>query len=297
MSSKAILKPKGGRWDLQRKVAIAIPASVVSDVPHLREKTAKVGLIGRAAAIFRINEVIVFSDNPQQNQTRELNLVTLLLSYMETPQYLRRRLFKLEPELRYAGILPPLRTAHHPLNRMASQLKEGEFREGVTLSTGNEGTLADIGVERPVIIPGNRLALGNRVTLKIMRTGRRVEAELASREDALDYWGYSVTAAKTLGRVLKSDRFDLMIATSKYGVRFSDAVEEISAKWKRSRSILVAFGAPNQGLLEIARSESFDLESTFDFVINSVPSQGTETVRTEEALIASLAILNFRFQG
>jgi len=29
-----------------------------------------------------------------------------------------------------------------------------------------------------------------------------------------------------------------------------------------------------------------------DFTVNTIPDQGTETVRTEEALYASLAILN-----
>jgi len=43
----------------KKKLAIAIPASVISDTPHLREKTAKIGLIGRAAAIFRVDEVVV----------------------------------------------------------------------------------------------------------------------------------------------------------------------------------------------------------------------------------------------
>jgi predicted SPOUT superfamily RNA methylase MTH1 len=32
-----------------------------------------------------------------------------------------------------------------------------------------------------------------------------------------------------------------------------------------------------------------------DFVVNTVPEQGTETVRTEEALLASLAIFNVQF--
>jgi hypothetical protein len=281
---------------LRRTLTIAIPASVVSDVPHLREKTSKVGLIGRAAAIFRVDEIIVFSDDPEENQTREMNLITLLLSYMETPQYLRRRSFKLEPELQYAGILPPLRTAHHPLNRKASRLREGEFREGMTLSTENGETLADIGVERPAIIAGKRLPPGKRVTLKISRIGTQVEAELVDREDVPAYWGYSVTGERSLGKILKSGRFDFTIATSKYGLSFSDIAEEISTEWKRSKTALVAFGAPNQGLHEIARREGLDLESAIDFVVNTVPSQGTETVRTEEAVLASLAILNLRLR-
>jgi hypothetical protein len=34
------------------------------------------------------------------------------------------------------------------------------------------------------------------------------------------------------------------------------------------------------------------LSELVDFVVNTVPMQGTETVRTEEALIASLAVFN-----
>ncbi len=81
----------------KKKLAIAIPASIISDTPHLREKTSKIGLIGRAAAIFRVDEIIVYPDNPKANQVRDLDFISLLLSYLETPQYLRKRLFKLEP--------------------------------------------------------------------------------------------------------------------------------------------------------------------------------------------------------
>jgi len=140
-----------------KSLAIAIPASVVSDTPHLREKTSKIGMIGRAAAIFRVSEIIVYPDNPKLNQTADLDLVATLLSYMETPQYLRKRLFKLKPELQYAGILPPLRTPHHPLNRRAADLRVDEYREGATLSSSKEGTLVDVGVEKPALILGQKL--------------------------------------------------------------------------------------------------------------------------------------------
>lgn len=279
---------------MRRKVAIAIPASLVSDVPHLREKTSRVGLIGRAAAIFKIDEITVFSDKPKEDQTREMNLITLLLSYMDTPQYLRKRFFKLEPELRCAGILPPLRTVHHPLNRVANQLKIGEFREGVTLSTNKEGNLADIGVERPVLIVGQQLPPGKRVTLKVSRIAEQIEAELVSRNDVPFFWGYSVTKEDSLRKILRNGNFDLKIATSKYGSPFSEIAEELSVAWKEARAVLVAFGAPNRGLHEIARQEGLDLKSVVDFVVNTIPSQGTETVRTEEAVVASLAILNLQ---
>ena len=120
----------------KKKLAIAIPASVISDTPHLREKTSKIGLIGRAAAIFRVDEIIVYPDNPKANQVRDLDFISLLLNYLETPQYLRKRLFKLEPSLQFAGILPPLRTPHHPVSGKTRDLKVGEYREGLVLSQG-----------------------------------------------------------------------------------------------------------------------------------------------------------------
>ena len=118
----------------KKKLAIAIPASVISDTPHLREKTSKIGLIGRAAAIFRVDEIIVYPDNPKADQVRDLDFIALLLNYLETPQYLRKRLFKIEPSLQFAGILPPLRTPHHPLSGKTRDLKVGEYREGLVLS-------------------------------------------------------------------------------------------------------------------------------------------------------------------
>jgi predicted SPOUT superfamily RNA methylase MTH1 len=54
----------------------------------------------------------------------------------------------------------------------------------------------------------------------------------------------------------------------------------------------LAFGAPALGLNEIVAREGLRLDDIVDFVVNTVPSQGTETIRTEEALIASLAVFN-----
>lgn len=279
-----------------KKLSITIPASVVSDTPHLREKTSKIGLIGRAAAIFRVNEIMIYPDNFRVDQTAEMNLIATLLAYMETPQYLRKRLFKIRPELQYAGILPPLRTLHHPINRKMKSLKIGEFREGVTLSRIKEGTLVDIGVEKQAIILNKRLPIGKRVSVKIVTVGEHVQVELANRDDIPNYWGYTVTVEKnSFGNVVKNRDFDLIIATSRYGVTLRDVVEKIAEEWRKANAIAVAFGAPTQGLREILKSEGLNLDDVVDFVINTIPEQGTETVRTEEALIASLAILNEQF--
>jgi predicted SPOUT superfamily RNA methylase MTH1 len=277
---------------VKKKVAVAIPASVVSDTPHLREKTSKVGLIGRAAAIFRVNEIVVYADNSKVNQSRDLDLIVTLLEYMETPQYLRKRLFKIEPRLQYAGILPPLRTPHHPLNRKAENLKVGEYREGVVLSETKEGLLVDIGVEQPALLREKQFAVDKRVTLQIVKAGEQVEVQAMSRE-VPSYWGYTVTVERhSLKRLIEDRKFDLTVGTSVKGAKWRGMAGELAGKWKKADSVLIAFGAPTRGLYEIAMGEGVNLDKLMDFVVNTIPAQGTETVRTEEALLATLAILN-----
>jgi predicted SPOUT superfamily RNA methylase MTH1 len=278
---------------VRKRLCIAIPASVVSDTPHLREKTAKIGLIGRAAAIFRVDEIVIFPDDPSGSQKAEADLVSTLLSYLETPQYLRKRLFKLNPYLQYAGILPPLRTPHHPLNRRMKGLQIGELREAVTLSRTEKQTLVDIGVEQPALIRDKNLAVGKRVTVKVIQVGKVVEVELANRDEAPSYWGYTVTVENLpFGSFLRKRSFDLTVATSRYGSSFADVAGEVVERWKASNTVLVAFGAPSLGLGDIVKREGRRLSELVDFVINTVPIQGTETVRTEEALVASLAVFN-----
>jgi len=274
-------------------VSIAIPASIVSDVPHLREKTARIGTIGRAAAIFRVNEVIVFPDNPAASQARDMNLVETILSYVETPQYLRKWRYKMKPELRYAGILPPLRTAHHPVTKRLRDLKVGDFREGVTTSRVKEGFLVDVGIEQPLLVRNKEIKLNKRITVKLTSTSPQAEAKVMNRKEIPSYWGFEVTASPApLGQIIRDRRFDLVIATSRLGTPFAHVKDAILNRWKNAYKVLVAFGAPTKGLYEIVKLENLILGEVADFVVNMIPLQGTETVRTEEALYASLAILN-----
>ena len=279
------------------KLSIAIPASVISDTPHLREKTSKIGLIGRAAAIFRTDEIIVYPDIPEADQRRDMDFIVLILNYLETPQYLRKTLFKLEPDLQYAGILPPLRTPSHPLSGKTKHLKVGEHREGVVLSEVKEGLLVDIGVQQPAILRQKQFGVGDRLTLQVINVGEQVEVQAVKQDDVPFYWGYRVIKEKrSFGQLLAKGNFDLRIATARVGDNFMDITEKIAAKWSGGQRVLVAFGAPSRGLYEIAAEEGLKLNETVDFIVNMVPRQGTVTVRTEEALFASLAILNVHFR-
>jgi predicted SPOUT superfamily RNA methylase MTH1 len=282
----------------RKKLVIAVPASVISDTPHLREKTSKIGLIGRAAAVFRVDEIVVYSNNAGKGkQEKDGDLIELLLSYLEMPQYLRKRFFKLDPRLQYAGILPPLRTLHHPLNRKARKLKTGEYREGVIAGKTKDGMLVDIGVEHLALMRENQWYLGKRLTVQVVVADDRAEVQAVSRDEVPVYWGYRVKREnRGFGWLVKEGKFDLVVATSKIGVKFAAVASKIREQWCNSNYTLVAFGAPARGLHEIVKDEGLALDDLADFVVNMVPEQGTESVRTEEALFASLAVLNVWFR-
>lgn len=276
----------------RHRLSLAIPASLVSDVPHLREKTLRIGIVGRAAAIFGVEELIIFLDAPKTNQKRDANLISMILSYMETPQYLRKRLFKIRPELRYVGVLPPLRTRHHPLANRTKHLINGEYREGVAVSHVKRGTMVDIGVEKPILVRGKKIQINSRVTVEVKKTAKLLEGMITSPSRIMKYWGYRVNqTGLTLGKLLETQLLDLVLATSKFGDAIS-RISELKDRIADSERMLVIFGSPSKSLYEIAKHENLDLDDITDFVINTVPCQKVETVRTEEAILVTLGILN-----
>jgi predicted SPOUT superfamily RNA methylase MTH1 len=275
------------------RFAISIPASLISDAPHLREKTFRIGLIGRAAAIFRVDEIIVYPDMPNDNQTLDIKLIQTILSYMETPQYLRKKLFKIMPELQYAGALPPLRTPHHPTANKTENLNIGEYREGFVLSHSKQGSLVDIGVEHPALVQRASRTTNTRVTVKIIDLETKPKAVFVNPKEIKIYWGYKVVTPNTpFVQLVRLKQFDLVIATSRKGKPVTAVLNELRERWKNSRKVLVAFGAPSQGLQEIAMHEHTKLDDSVHFVLNTIPNQATETARTEEAVYATLSILN-----
>jgi predicted SPOUT superfamily RNA methylase MTH1 len=281
----------------ESKLTIAIPASIISDTPHLREKTFKIGLIARTAAIFRVREIILYPDNICVNQTRDLDFIAKLLNYIETPQYLRKTLYKIEPDLQYAGILPPLRTPHHPISGKNRDLKIGEYREGVILNQTKEGLIVDIGVQNTALLRERQFSIGERLTVQIITKGDRIEVQAVNRDFIPSYWGFRVkTENKPFGHMLQNAQFDLIISTARIADNFSNVANKIADRWNKAERILIAFGAPARGLHEIVRDEGLRIEDISDFIVNTIPQQGTATVRTEEALLATLSIFNITFK-
>jgi len=268
---------------------IAIPSSLVEN-DSLLEASIKLGFIARSAAIFRVEGIEIFRDQLDQNYRRNIMLINDVLSYIETPQYLRKRLFKIKKTLKYVGILPPLRTPHHPL---INDMKKGEysFREGVVVSTTNHGSYIDIGLKRPVLVK-EPLKKGSRYTLLVRLRGKTIEAKLWSKNRINIYWGYRVRTYGSLQELIENYGEDtLKIATSKYGNIIVDLFKRLYNEFKKKSNVLIIFGS-RRGLFEIAESEGMELGKAVDYVINTIPRQGVETVRSEEAILATLSLFN-----
>jgi len=266
------------------RLSVAVPASVVSEHGGLREKTEVIGRLARSAAIFRAEEVLVYPDAPD-----EAHLIRLLLSYAECPQYLRKYLFRVRPELQYAGILPPLRTPHHPLGNSTEKLRVGEYREGVLLPDGS--ARVDVGVDQNLTMTGKVPSPGSRLTVKVTQIRPHLKGVAAKLSEVPEYWGFQVQATKkTLGEI--AGFYDLAVGTSRTGKPISAELDRLRSGVEGARSMLVAFGSPREGLQEILKREGRTPEEVFAFNLNTVPGQGTATVRTDEAVAATLAILN-----
>ena len=74
----------------RKRLIVCVPASLLSESSGLRDSTMKLGSFGRALAIYCVDEVIIFPDINYESQIKDMELISLILRYLETPQYLRK---------------------------------------------------------------------------------------------------------------------------------------------------------------------------------------------------------------
>src|SRR6267378_881549 len=271
-----------------QRLSVALPASFTKDVPHLREKTSRVGLIARSLAIFRVDEAVIYNDEIGKGLEIEGRLFEKLLAYQETPQYLRKALFKQDPDLQFSGILPPLRMPSHP---NVAEPRIGEIREGLVIESG-ASSMVNAGFRATVQVP-SKLTLLERVTIRLVRISPQLQGEPVEPTRLPIYWGFRVTRTNlTLGRLIRSRSQDLTISTSRRGKVARDVLNDLTVQWKSSQRPMVVFGSPSEGIPEILAKEGADLGRMVDFNLNMIANQGVETVRTEEAVLATMSILN-----
>jgi len=260
----------------------------LTDCSDLRQKTVKTGFIARALAVFRVESVHIYDTGKlSSEQKRDADLLRKLLKFMDVPQYLRRKVFSKSQALKFAGLLPPLRTKSHPLEATTNDLREGSIRWGLQERPGK----IDLGLDK-LVSYSKAVSERDPTLFKVVKTTPHIVLETIEREDVSEYWGYEVERVSNLAELLKESDGTTRIGFSRNAPLFHQLENDLKSTVAGTQAVLAVFGGPSHGILEFFESERESVKSNIDFWINSIPDQGTETVRLEEALFVSLGVLN-----
>ena len=310
-------------------VTIALPGSIIANAQSAELRTYVAGQIARAAAVFCVDRVVVFRDSAAE--VREADgvegewrgavrgsdptvFLARILQYLECPQYLRKFLFPVHADLRYAGLLNPLDAPHHLRATEYSAWREGvvvKRPSSASAAAGGSGSSwVNVGLAQDVQVD-RALPPLTRVTVRMAQdhtrptqSGRMSSAVVSPERprDAGLYWGFDVDVAPSFSAVFRSCRwtddgaYDLTIGTSERGrvVQAEDAKGGGGLVLPRYRHLLVAFGGLN-GLEECCTSDEAirtqRVEDLFHLYLNTCAAQGSRTIRTEEAILITMSLL------
>ena len=289
-------------------VSVLVPSSLARESNDKREATRKVGYVARAATVFRVDRITVYPDTEGEKQYGD-GFVETVLRYAATPPHLRKEAWGTRDELEYAGVLPPLRVV---TQTGSGSEGSGSLRQGIVTEVGADGRVrVNCGLQHPVSLPVpsgmDELVEGERVSVRVS-SREPVRAKLVDEPHP----GYVVDTAD-LDTALARNDAGFTIASSRYGERLRpDRLHELADSTSTAgvgdgdgnrtgveRAYTVAFGAPERGLPAIlgiepgvVREDDYDETGRFDLWLNTIPNQGSEVVRTEEAMFATLACLN-----
>jgi predicted SPOUT superfamily RNA methylase MTH1 len=272
---------------------ITIPDSSLSDEQTKRDKSIKIAQFARACSIFRVTRVYIYHDSLSDFEKDDPHLLKTILLYLDTPQYLRKMLFPMMHQLQYAGILHPIKAPHHRVLEDIKKVKAGDVRTGVIVKVKGQ-LFVEVGLGSLVPFVGEGLE-GKKVNVKFTSSYPNLKAIQAIEQDILDYWGYQVKEVASISKLLASLDKTAIIITSRKGRYFKNIEAGLAEDAKIVQNILVVFGAPKHDLHEILAKEGASTKP-YEYVVNMFPNQGTETVRLEEAVLGTLAILNSTLQ-
>lgn len=258
-----------------------------------------IGLLARHCCIFRVDKIIVYDVLEHWKQKQyDVEFVVDVLTYLSTPQYLRRKVIPRKHTLEFAGILPPLNIPAHPVDKdpLEKQLqREGIiYRVGAIESITRDVMHVDVGLDQPLAlhaITGARV--NDLVSVRVERVNENIIATVVPKKEVPCYWGYEVlTDARPFQELLgDARRRGVAVATSKTGRDFRDFLKPKETVYRPHPSNLsIFFGPRKRGLSEFFNT-THQLLASFDAVINFFPETPTKTIRLEEAIPVSLAFV------
>ena len=249
------------------KLSVAIPESSLSDDSLKIDKTRKISVLARACSMFKIDTIYVYQDGG--NYKQDGTLMVMILKYLETPQFLRRRLFPKMNDLKFAGVLQPLKIPSHITPANQKKIKAGDVREGIVVSVKGK-KFVDVGVNQLISFYG-QTGIGKKITVQFKEGYPRLSVkERSNLFSLLSEWKGNVIITSRKGRT----------ATK----------EQISKYTTSEKPTLVVFGSPDKGVHEIIGGRMKNVQNAKS--LNFFPNQATETVRLEEAILGTLAIIN-----
>ncbi|KAJ1975125.1 hypothetical protein H4R35_003291 [Dimargaris xerosporica] len=303
-------------------VSIALPGSIIDNAQTAELRTYLAGQIGRAAAVFNVDEIVVYNDH--QGHTKRASLanrqdklggvfesaaqqtdpnafLARVLQYLEAPQYLRKDLFPIHRDLKYAGLLNPLDCPHH-----VRADEPSPYREGVTVTkeyADSHQGWANCGLRNYVRID-RALKPGIRVTVQMddpfLRGAKHLSGQVVARRVPREqdgfYWGYQVRVADSLSSVFSECPFkggyDVTIGTSERG----SSIDTVAETLPNFDHLLVVFGGVAGIEMAVdadpnAKVAGADAHQLFHMWLNTCPNQGSRTIRTEEAILVTMAAL------
>ena len=285
-------------------LSILIPSSIVDNAQSKELRTYLIGELARTIGIFKISEVIIFHDKLKNNESKDyINYFVKNLQYLETPQYLRKTLFPMSEDLKLSGLMNPLESQHH--------LRKDEwfpYREGCVLNRpcNGEYSWVNIGLNKDCKI-NQKLPVGTRVTIKLNEkffdeklkfySGKTVSMSEPFLQTGA-YWGYYIRVCENYNDVIKGciyeNGYDFIIGTSDKGENYRSANFE---KYKNFKHCLIVFGGISgiEGMINDDEHNNINNENevgkVFDLYLNTCMNQGLRTIRTEEAILISLAVI------
>lgn len=267
---------------------VAIPDSSLSDEQTKRSKSIKIAQFSRACSIFRVKRIYIYHDPLSHFEQDDPILLRTVLRYLDTPQYLRKVLYPKMSHLEFAGILHPIKAPHHKPAQDIKTVKVGDVRTGVIAKV--KGRLfVEAGLGSLITFDGEGFE-GKKVNIKFTSPYPNLRAMEATDLDIFEYWGYEVKEVPSVVKLLSSIDNTAVIVTSRKGTHYKNAELKLIERIKSVQNVLVVFGAPKHGVHEILAKEKSNTRP--QFIINMFPNQATETVRLEEAMLGTLAILN-----
>ena len=269
---------------------VVLPSSNLNIYPTLREKTEVIGVIARVLAVYRVDNIIVFRDRGSSRE--DFELLRIILGYLTVPPYLRKKIIPLVPELKYAGMLPPLSIVTH--NPEGKRPDIGDVREGVIVTSWGRMGKAYIGYKEQCRVSATiELNPGTRVLVRITSI-RPLKGEVIDPNKLNLYIGYRVFSASSDSELtsILGKLGGVVVLTTKDGMSYHDIKlrKALVSEIIKIGGLILLFGNPKRDFNELAREALERINVRFK--INFVPHQGVYSVRTIEALAAVLAQLN-----